>query len=155
MRENDIGDVLISDQDPMCGVLTDRDIVIRALAEGRDPASTMAGEIASSNLVTVSPDDPVDRAVELMPAHAVRRLPVCHDGRPVGIVSIGDLAIEQDPRSALADISAACGQPLTLWTGADRAIAGTGTTSTASGSPTVRFRPAAGSLASTLPFRGR
>jgi len=55
----------------------------------------------------VAPDDPVSRAVELMREHAVRRLPVCQDGRPVGIVSIGDLAVEQDPRSALADISAA------------------------------------------------
>jgi CBS domain-containing protein len=55
----------------------------------------------------VSPDDPVRRAVELMREHAVRRLPVCQDGRPVGIISLGDLAVEQDPRSALADISAA------------------------------------------------
>ena len=107
MREYDIGDVLITDQDRIYGVLTDRDIVIRALAEGRDPASTTAGEIASRQLVTVSPDDPVSRAVELMREHAVRRLPVCQDGRPVGIVSVGDLAIKQDPRSALADISAA------------------------------------------------
>ena len=107
MREYDIGDVLITDQDRIYGVLTDRDIVIRALAEGRDPASTTAGEIASRQLVTVSPDDPVNRAVELMREHAVRRLPVCQDGRPVGIVSVGDLAIKQDPRSALADISAA------------------------------------------------
>jgi len=107
MREYDIGDVLITDQDRIYGVLTDRDIVIRALAEGRDPASTTAGEIASRQLVTVSPDDPVNRAVELMREHAVRRLPVCQDGKPVGIVSVGDLAIKQDPRSALADISAA------------------------------------------------
>ena len=107
MREYDIGDVLITDGDRICGVLTDRDIVIRALADGRDPASTTAGEIASSHLVTLSPDDPVSRAVQLMREHAVRRLPVCQDVKPVGIVSIGDLAVEQDPQSALADISAA------------------------------------------------
>ena len=100
MREYDIGGVLITDQDRIYGVLTDRDIVIRALAEGRDPASTTAGEIASRQLVTVSPDDPVNRAVELMREHAVRRLPVCQDGRPVGIVSIRDLM-----RVTLNDIS--------------------------------------------------
>ena len=107
MREYDIGDVLITEQDRILGVLTDRDIVVRGLAGGKDPARTTAGEIASGHLVTVAPDDPVSRAVELMREHAVRRLPVCQDGRPVGIVSIGDLAVEQDPRSALADISAA------------------------------------------------
>jgi CBS domain-containing protein len=107
MREYDIGDVLITEQDRILGVLTDRDIVVRALADGKDPARTTAGEIASSHLVTVAPDDPVGRAVQLMRENAVRRLPVCQDGRPVGIVSIADLAVEQDPHSALADISAA------------------------------------------------
>ncbi len=107
MREYDIGDVLITEQDRICGVLTDRDIVIRALADARDPARTTIGEIASSHLITVGPDDPVSRAVELMRQHSVRRLPVCQDGQPVGIISIGDLALDRDPQSALADISAA------------------------------------------------
>jgi len=107
MREYDIGDVLITDGDRIAGVITDRDIVIRALATGRDPGSTTAGEIATRQLITLSPGDPVDRAVDLMREHAVRRLPVCQDGRPVGMVSIGDLAIERDPRSALAEISSA------------------------------------------------
>ena len=107
MREYDIGDVLITEQDRICGVLTDRDIVIRALADGRDPARTTIGEIASSHLITVGPDEPVTRAVELMRQHSVRRLPVCQDGRPVGIISIGDLALDRDPQSALADISGA------------------------------------------------
>ncbi len=107
MREYDIGDVLIAEQARVYGMLTDRDIVVRALAEGKDPARTTVGEIASGRIVTVAPDDPVSRAVELMREHAVRRLPVCQDGRPVGVVSIGDLAVEQDPRSVLANISAA------------------------------------------------
>jgi CBS domain-containing protein len=107
MREYDIGDVLVTVQDRICGVLTDRDIVIRALADGRDPTRTTIGEIASSHLVTVSPDDPVTRAVELMRQHSVRRLPVCQDGQPIGIISIGDLALDRDPQSALAEISAA------------------------------------------------
>ena len=70
-----------------------------------DRQSADIGEVPQ--VVLENPDDPVSRAVELMREHAVRRLPVCQDGRPVGIVSIGDLAVEQDPRSALADISAA------------------------------------------------
>ena len=107
MREYDIGDVLITDQGRICGVLTDRDIVVRALAEGRDPASTTAGQIATGNIFTVGPDEDINHAIELMREHAVRRLPVCQDGRPVGIISIGDLALQRDPRSALADISAA------------------------------------------------
>jgi len=107
MSKYDIGDVLITENDRIMGVVTDRDIVIRALAAGRDPASTTAGDIASRDLVTLRPDDALDHAVDLMREHAVRRLPVCQDGRPIGMISIGDLAIERDRHSALADISAA------------------------------------------------
>jgi CBS domain-containing protein len=107
MREYNIGDVLITDQGRIWGVLTDRDIVVRALAEGRDPHATIIETIASPHVVMVSPDDAITHAIELMREHAIRRLPVVQDGRPVGILSIGDLALEQDPRSALADISAA------------------------------------------------
>ena len=107
MRDYDIGDVLITENEQIQGVLTDRDIVIRALADGLDPTQITIGEIASNHLITVGPDDPVTRAVELMRQHSIRRLPVCQDGRPVGIISIGDLALDWDPQSALADISAA------------------------------------------------
>ncbi len=107
MSKYDIGDVLITENDRIIGVVTDRDIVVRALAAGLDPASTTAGDIASRDLVTLRPDDLLDHAVDLMREHAVRRLPVCQDGRPIGMVSIGDLAIERDRHSALADISAA------------------------------------------------
>lgn len=107
MRAHNIGDILVTEQDRILGVLTDRDIVVRALGAGKDPARTTAGEIASNHLITIGPDDRVDQAVQLMREHAVRRLPVCENGRPIGIVSIGDLAVEQDPWSALADISAA------------------------------------------------
>ena len=108
MRANDIGDVIVSDDDGrLTGILTDRDIVVRVVAEGRDPRATRIGDIASHELTAVSPDDPVGRAVELMRERAIRRLPVVEQGKPVGIVSIGDLALERDPDSALADISAA------------------------------------------------
>jgi CBS domain-containing protein len=115
MRAHYIGDVIASDDDVIAsddkggiaGIVTDRDIVVRVVAEGRDPRVTLIEEIVSRDLSAVSPDDPVERAVELMRERAVRRLPVVKRGKVVGIVSIGDLAVERDPRSVLADISAA------------------------------------------------
>ena len=108
MRANDIGDVVVVDDNgTLSGILTDRDIVVRVVAEGRDPRATRIGDVASRDLTAVSPDDPVDRAVQLMRDKAIRRLPAVDKGKPVGIVSIGDLALDRDPGSALADISAA------------------------------------------------
>lgn len=107
MKEADIGDVIVMDDGSMCGVVTDRDIVVRAIAEGKDPDSAQLEEICSHEVVAVSPDDPVDRAVQLMRQRAIRRLPVVEGDRPIGIISIGDLAIELDENSGLADISAA------------------------------------------------
>ena len=109
MKESDIGDVIVMDGDSMCGVVTDRDIVVRAIATGKDPQSASLSEICSHEVVTVGPDDTIDHAAQVMRERAVRRLPVVDGGRPVGIVSIGDLAIERDSSSALADISAAEG----------------------------------------------
>jgi CBS domain-containing protein len=107
MKDRNIGDVIVLDGAVVCGVVTDRDIVVRAVAEGRDPKSTTLGEICSRELVTVGPDDSVKDAVKLMREHALRRIPVLDGYNPVGIISIGDLAIERDAGSALADISSA------------------------------------------------
>jgi CBS domain-containing protein len=106
MRDQGIGDVLVEQDGRLLGLVTDRDIVIRALAEGRD-ASTTLDSVCTEDPVTLEPDAPVQQAVELMRSMAIRRVPVVEKGRPVGIVSIGDLALELDERSALADISAA------------------------------------------------
>jgi signal-transduction protein with cAMP-binding, CBS, and nucleotidyltransferase domain len=107
MRDEDIGNVLVIDGDELRGVATDRDLVVRGVASGLDPRTTKIGGICSSVTATIGPDDDLDKAVELMRTRAIRRLPVLEDGRPVGIISIGDLALERDPRSALAHISAA------------------------------------------------
>ena len=107
MKEADIGDVIVMDDGTMCGVVTDRDIVVRAIAEGKDPDSARLEEICSHEVVSVGPDDPVDRAVQLMRQRAIRRLPVVEGRTPIGVISIGDLAIELDEHSGLADISAA------------------------------------------------
>jgi CBS domain-containing protein len=107
MKQDDIGDVIVLRDDQPCGVVTDRDLVVRAIADGRDPATTTLGEICSKDLVTLSPSDDVAEAVRIMRERAVRRIPIVEDGRAVGVISIGDLAIERDADSALADISAA------------------------------------------------
>ncbi|MEV5549844.1 CBS domain-containing protein [Streptomyces sp. NPDC052309] len=109
MREQDIGDVLVAYDCDLFGVLTDRDIVLRTVADGRDPDDTTVGSVCTPPpVVTLAPEDTTERAVELMRRYAVRRLPVVeHGGCPVGVVSLGDLAALEDCRSALADISAA------------------------------------------------
>jgi CBS domain-containing protein len=107
MRDGNIGDVVVVDNDQIQGILTDRDIVVRALAEGRDPARTTVGEICSRELTTLSPNDAIGDAEKTMRARAIRRLPVVEGGRPVGIVSLGDLAVERNPDSTLGGISAA------------------------------------------------
>jgi CBS domain-containing protein len=108
MRDNDIGDVVVTKPDgSLCGIVTDRDIVVRAIAAGFDPTTTTLDDVCSHRLLTVGPDDPVATAVSVMEEHAIRRLPVVDHGSLIGFVSIGDLAMERDPESALGEISAA------------------------------------------------
>ncbi len=107
MRDKNLGDVIVADDGRVCGLVTDRDLVVRALAEARDPRSTEVREVCSAELVTCRPEDEIDDAVQLMREHTLRRLPVMEDGHLVGTVSLGDLARERDPHSVLADISAA------------------------------------------------
>ncbi|MFF3346328.1 CBS domain-containing protein [Streptomyces sp. NPDC002779] len=107
MRDEDLGAVLVVDDDRLRGLVTDRDLVVRSVCEGGDPEQTTVAGACSDDLVTVGPDEDLDIAVGLMREHAVRRIPVVDDGRPVGIVSLGDLAMERDPESALGDISVA------------------------------------------------
>ncbi len=107
MRDHDIGDVVVLDNDQVRGILTDRDVTVRAVAEGQDPNSVQVSQVCTADPATVSPTDDLQQAATLMREKAVRRLPVVENGMPVGVISIGDLAIELDERSALADISAA------------------------------------------------
>jgi CBS domain-containing protein len=107
MRDGNIGDVVVLENGRIRGILTDRDIVVRALAEGMDPSRTTVGEICSKELTTLAPTDSVEQAVSIMRDRAIRRLPVVEEGHPVGIVSLGDLAVARDPDSVLGGISAA------------------------------------------------
>lgn len=105
MRDADAGAILMTEGDKLRGIVTDRDIAIRAVADGRDPEQTQIGDIATTGMSTLEPDQTVEEAIEIVRSDNVRRIPVTDGGKPVGIVSLGDLAIERDPESALADIS--------------------------------------------------
>lgn len=108
MRDSDIGDVIVLGADgALRGIVTDRDLVVRCVAEGADPDGVALGDLCHGDVVTVGPDDGVDTAVVSMREHAVRRLPVCDGDDLVGIVSLGDLAEEFSRNSALGEISAA------------------------------------------------
>ena len=107
MRDQDIGDVLVVEGDQLSGIVTDRDLVVRGLAERDDLSGCTLGEVCTRQPITATPDDDADSAIARMRHNAVRRIPVLDRGRPVGVLSLGDAAIEKDPDSALADISAA------------------------------------------------
>jgi CBS domain-containing protein len=107
MRDHSIGDVLVTSNGHLCGVLTDRDIVVRAVAENRDPCRTTVGDICSADIAALDPEATATDAVKIMRARAIRRVPVVDDGEPVGIISMGDLAVERDDESVLSDISKA------------------------------------------------
>jgi CBS domain-containing protein len=107
MRDGNFGAVIVVDDGQVTGIVTDRDITVRVVAEGKDPDETDLREVASGSIETLAPDDSIDEAVQAMRDADVRRLPVVEGSRPVGIVSLGDLAVERQERSALADISAA------------------------------------------------
>jgi CBS domain-containing protein len=92
MRDYDVGSVPVVEGTRLVATLTDRDIVLRVVADSR-PVETAVGEIAARELVTVDPQQPVEEAMRLMGEHQVRRLPVCEeDGRLVGIVAQADIA---------------------------------------------------------------
>jgi CBS domain-containing protein len=96
IRGEDAGIAPIVDGERLVGVVTDRDIAIRVVAEGKDPSTTKVEEIASGNLVTVEPGQDLDDALRLMAQHQVRRLPVVESGKLVGIVAQADVARHAD-----------------------------------------------------------
>jgi CBS domain-containing protein len=94
MTGEDVGSVPVVEEGRLTGILTDRDIVTRAVAERRDPQMVKVDEIASRELVTVEPEQDLDEALELMARHQVRRLPVVEEGRLVGMLAQADIALE-------------------------------------------------------------
>jgi len=117
MRDHDIGDLLVVEDGRLVGIVTDRDLVVRALAPGLDLDRTTVGEIGTRDVIAALPDDEITRVAQLMSAHSIRRLPVCDGGHPIGVISLGDIAVEfggdrladmqRTPQAVLADISEA------------------------------------------------
>jgi CBS domain-containing protein len=98
MKEADAGMIPVLRDGNLLGTVTDRDIALRVVAEGKDPQSTPVSEIASTDVVTVGPDADLDEALQMMAEHQVRRLPVVEDGQLVGVVAQADVAREGDER---------------------------------------------------------
>jgi CBS domain-containing protein len=107
MRDKGIGNVIVYKDKRLCGIVTDRDLTVRVLSERQHPAGVTLENVCSREITALSPNDTTDVAVLLMRKKALRRLPVVEDGKVVGIVTLGDLALHLDRKSVLADITAA------------------------------------------------
>jgi CBS domain-containing protein len=108
MKELNVGAIPIVDQGKLAGMITDRDIVVRCVAE-KHPASSKVEEIMSNDLITISADATSRDAIQLMAKHQIRRLPVTEGDKLIGIVSLGDFAIREltddQAKTALSEIS--------------------------------------------------
>ena len=96
MREQDIGSLPITDDEKLVGMITDRDITTRVVAEAADPKMTSVEDVYSRDLISVEPDNDLEEALRLMARHQVRRLPVVENGRLVGIVAQADIALRRE-----------------------------------------------------------
>lgn len=109
MKQENVGSVPVCNQDELLGIITDRDIVIRAVAEGKDISTVNVLEIMSKNPISVSADTDMHEAAHIMADHQIRRLPVTEKGRLIGILALGDLAVvqihENEAGEALSSIS--------------------------------------------------
>jgi CBS domain-containing protein len=99
MREEHIGSLPITDGEQLVGMITDRDITTRVVAEAADPKVTSVGDVYSRDLVSVEPDNDLQEALQLMARHQVRRLPVVESGRLVGMVAQADIALKESQRT--------------------------------------------------------
>lgn len=122
MRQFDVGPVPVCEEGRVIGILTDRDIAVRAVAEGRDPEATPVAEVMSRNVAFCHPDDDVDVAADLMASRQLRRLLVLDsDRRLSGIVSLGDLAVRKHDPKLVGKVMEDVSQPSHAPTERDRA----------------------------------
>jgi len=95
MKTENTGAIPVVEEDELVGIVTDRDIVMRCIAEGGDPTEMTAEDVVSEELETIDPESEIDEALELMAQKQIRRLPVVDNGELVGMLSIGDIAVKQ------------------------------------------------------------
>jgi CBS domain-containing protein len=111
MRDEDVGSVPVMDEDTIAGIITDRDITIKVVAEGKDPQTATVGETMSRHLVTGRPDMSLREAADLMGREQIRRLPVVDQGRLVGIISLCDLALDHEQDEEVEETLEEISQP--------------------------------------------
>ena len=99
MRQQHIGSLPVTEDERLVGMITDRDITTRVVAESAAPETTSVGEVYSRDLISVEPDNGLDEALQLMARHQVRRLPVVQNGRLVGMVAQADIALKENERA--------------------------------------------------------
>jgi CBS domain-containing protein len=99
MREGHIGSLPVTEDERLVGMITDRDITTRVVAESADPETTSVGDVYSRDLISVEPDHDLEEALELMSRHQIRRLPVVENGRLVGVVAQADIALKDNERT--------------------------------------------------------
>lgn len=104
MRNLDVGAIPVVEDGELIGIVTDRDIVVRCVADGKDPSEVAVDEIISGDLQTIAPDADVKQARRIMAEQQIRRLPVVEDGKLVGMVSIGDIAVKTNKDQATGDL---------------------------------------------------
>lgn len=107
MGEEDLGDVIVASGHRVTGIITDRDIVVRVVAAGLDPATTPVAAVCTKVVRTAAPDEMLRDVADVMRTHAIRRMPVVDEDEVVGVVAISDLATEIDAGPVLADIASA------------------------------------------------
>ena len=100
MRDENVGAIPVLDDGALIGIVTDRDIVVRCIADGKDASECTAEDVISENLETVEPEDDVNEAAQIMARRQIRRLPVVEDGRLVGMLSLGDIAVKESDQTA-------------------------------------------------------
>ncbi len=109
MQKHNVGSIPVCDETGVVGIVTDRDIVVRNIAHGRNPHNTPVSEIMTTGVTTVTPETDVRTVSELMARHQIRRVPVVENNRLVGMVALGDLAVnamtDTEVSEALAEIS--------------------------------------------------
>lgn len=103
MKEEDVGAIPVVDDGELAGIVTDRDIVIRCIAEGKNPSDTTVEEILTEELHTIEPEADVEDAAQVMSERQIRRLPVVDGGELVGVISLGDIAVKDEDSQTAAE----------------------------------------------------